>query len=132
MCQNGQKKYVLTYQIELQHVHMRKGPSFCGSNNVRQRFFYKIRSISSLNIIYYIKIEINFYRHKPAFLDEYHVAKSKIYVFKKKIQNCLIIWYEESVSLGKGPPPLKNNITHDSRLLFYDLTLFFSQADFIK
>ena len=29
-------------------------------------------------------------------------------------------------------PPLKNNITHDSRLLFYDLTLFFSQADFIK
>ena len=44
----------------------------------------------------------------------------------------LIIWLEESVSLGKGPPPLKNNITHDSRLLFYDLTLFFSQADFIK
>ena len=42
MCQNGQKKYVLTYQIELQHVHMRKGPSFCGSNNVRQSFFYKI------------------------------------------------------------------------------------------
>ena len=62
------------------------------------------------------------------------LPKSKIYVFKKKkkFQNCLIIWYEESVSLGKGPPPLKNNITHDSRLLFYDLTLFFSQADFIK
>ena len=78
---------------------------------------------------------MNFYKHKPAFLDEYHVAKKQNLCFqkkKKKLQNCLIIRYEESVSLGKGPPPLKNNITHDSRLLFYDLTLFFSQADFIK
>ena len=130
MCQNGQKKYVLTYQIELQHVHMRKGPSFCGWNNVRQSFFYKIRSISSLNIIY--KLKWIFTNINNLFHMNFMLPKSKICFQKQRIQNCLIIWYEESVSLGKGPPPLKNNITHDSRLLFYDLTLFFSQADFIK